>query len=199
MNKEAPGKKPRKLRMGAVFGPTDVFDSEKENTELVVSYSATVTSGTVLRIKYSDLYRAKYGDSSNEQVGEDRVSDEEASLRDVDQFGRAVLSADMNAFLRKNNLIATLPTDNAQKYISYGSIGREIPAQKREQDVIIILQGSVRVVLEKSILGVPEIQERKDAQPEVDEDNLKVGDPVSMTCKREGEPSSNFKVPLYRA
>jgi hypothetical protein len=181
--------------MGAVFGPTDVFDSEKENGELVVQYSATVTSGTVLRIKYADLYRAKYGDAKNEEA-KIKISPEEVAINSVSTAGNTVLSSDMNAFLRKNNLLPTQPTDNARKYVNYGSIGRTVPAQKREQDVMIILQGSVRVVLEKSIVSA--LDAKAPESDDSDDEERLHGEPVSMTCTRAGEPATNFKVRANR-
>lgn len=192
VNRDGPGKRPQKLRMGAVFGPTDVFDSEKENGELIAQYSATVSSGTVLRIKYSDLYRAKYGDTKNEEATI-KISSDELAVNTVSNAGNTFLSADMNMFLRKNNLLPSLPTDNACKYIKYGSIGREVLAQKMEQDVLIVLQGSVRVVLEKSIVSALDVQALPESDSDDDEEHFK-GEPVSMTCTRSGEPATNFKV-----
>eukprot|EP00602_Paraphysomonas_sp_CaronLab_P003749 CAMPEP_0185034040 /NCGR_PEP_ID=MMETSP1103-20130426/23545_1 /TAXON_ID=36769 /ORGANISM="Paraphysomonas bandaiensis, Strain Caron Lab Isolate" /LENGTH=408 /DNA_ID=CAMNT_0027570529 /DNA_START=401 /DNA_END=1627 /DNA_ORIENTATION=+ len=185
VNKDAPGRKPIKLKMGAVFGPIDTFDSETDNPDLIVTYTATITAGTVLRIKYSDLFKAKYGDALRERQEEQTLTPDLKTLRDINHYGNSILTPEMNLFLRKNNLLATNPSDMAFKYIYHGSIGRKIPAQKKEQDVLIILEGSVRVVLERSIYHT-----RDDGNEDEDGHD---GDPGSITCVREGEPAVNFK------
>ena len=205
VNKEAPGKKPQKLRMGTVFGPTELFDTERENVDLVISYTATVTSGTVLRIKYSDLQRAKYGEKNNIDAASSHLSEDELVIRSVTQAGNVALTNDMNAFLRKSNLLALSHTDPSRKYIHYGSIGRQMPPQRKEQNVLFVLDGSIRVVLEKSILTSSEFieatQQRSTSTNGIDEDDdanggesSRHGEPVTMTCVREGEPSATFKV-----
>ena len=61
VSKDSRGATTTKLQHGAVVGPVDLFNAEKEDPDVSVTYKCHVSSGSVLQLKYLDLYRAKYG------------------------------------------------------------------------------------------------------------------------------------------
>lgn len=63
VSKDSAGNSTAKLQHGAVVGPLDLFNAEKEDPDVSVTYKTTVNAGSVLQLKYMDLFRAKYGTS----------------------------------------------------------------------------------------------------------------------------------------
>jgi hypothetical protein len=171
------------LKIGSVFGPIDVFDTEKENSELIASYKAHVTNGSVLQLKYLDFCRAKYGDQSVTVDQNEGLSMEERQVNSVSNFGQSRLSPAMFQFLKKNNLLATNEKDVSYKYIKHGSIGRSISAKQKDSEVIIILDGGVRVVFGNKISHANGHNSS----------NEKVV--ANIRCAHAGEKSAYFKVP----
>jgi hypothetical protein len=206
VNKSAKEKKPSVVKMGGIIGPIDTFNTEEGSPELVVTYNALIASGTVLRIKFTDFYRAKYGDKVAESMQRPVESEEDKLVRQVNYHGLKYLTTHMHQFLRKNNLLSSSASDSGFKYICSGNIGRCLPARSKESDVLVILNGAVRVTLEKSIF--PAINEgiasshvggSKEEAVSDDEENeydIPRGGPGSITCMREGQPQLNYQVCL---
>lgn len=203
-NSDGHGKKnTQTIRMGGVFGSLDTFNSEMESSEVVVTTTVTIPSGTVLRLKFQDFYDAKYADKNSElfeSLGD--LTPQDLAVRVVQRQGYSKLTQNMNQFLRKCNLIPTNGLDTAFKYICEGSRGRTIEASKREQEVLFILQGEVKVVLERSIIDV--LKEEQDRlhdgkNDNFDSDEEDVGEGGTITLKRQGEPALNIpmtEIPL---
>ena len=185
------------IRMGGVFGSLDTFNSEMENTEVIVTVTATISSGTVLRLKFQDFYDTKYADKLNESAESTaELTPQDMTVRIIQRQGFSKLTQNMNQFLRKCNLIPSNATDTAFKYICEGSRGRTMEATKREQEVIFILQGEVKIVLERSIIDELKVEndrlnEGKDEGSDSDEDP---GIGGTITVKRQGEPALTIPV-----
>mmetsp|Transcript_20064 Transcript_20064/g.33806 ORF Transcript_20064/g.33806 Transcript_20064/m.33806 type:complete len:436 (+) Transcript_20064:508-1815(+) len=192
-NKEEPGQKTTKLKVGAVFGPTDLFNAEEDSADMTTTYKCAVTSGSVLQLKYQDLYRAKYGDRSLNADPNEGLTTEEISLRDASTFGESRLSPAMFQFLKKNNLLATSEKDVSYKYIKSGSIGRTIPAKKMEQELIVILDGSLRLIFGHRGAN-PDASTGTNAHSSGDSSEHSFGE---ITCTKGGEKSATFKIPQF--
>lgn len=188
-NKEEPGQISTKLKIGAVFGPTDIFNAEEDNADITTMYKCTVTSGSVLQLKFQDLFRAKYGDRSLNPDPNEGLTPEEICVRDAATFGESRLSMAMFQFLKRNNLLATCEKDASYKYIKSGNIGRTIPAKKMEQELIIILDGSLRLLFghRGTATDIGDVS----ASSDIDSCDKSFGD---ITCAKTGEKSATFKV-----
>lgn len=187
--------------MGGVFGSLDTFNSEMENSEVIVTTTVTIPSGTVLRLKFQDFYDAKYADKNSDQFESlAELSPQDISVRIVQRQGYSKLTQNMNQFLRKCNLIPANGSDTAFKYICEGSRGRSLEASKRENEVLFILQGEVKIVLERSIIDVlkdehDRLNDGKNYDTDSDEEDL--GEGGTITLKRQGEPSLTIPVCIY--
>lgn len=186
--------------MGGIFGALDTFNSEVENTEVVVTYTATIASGTVLRLKFQDFFNSKYADKVNDAAEANaELTPQDLTVRIVQREGFSKLTQNMNQFLRKCNLIPASGSDTSFKYICEGNRGRSIEARQREQEVLFILQGEVKIVLERSIIDElkeenERLNEGKDEDTDSDED---LGEGGTITLKRQGEPSLTIPVCFF--
>lgn len=177
VNKEAPGKKAEKLRMGAVFGPTDVFNSERDtDEELVVTYKARVTAGSVLQLRYMDLQRAKYGDQRALATPLSGLSAQEVEVLGAVRLAEARLSPAVFQFLQRNNLLPASDKDASFRYIKHGNIGRRVPSRQQQSDVLLVLDGGLRVLLGEQ--GGQDVA-------------------GSVRCARVGERSATFQIQQF--
>lgn len=114
---------------------------------------------------------------------------EEISVRNVASYGESRLSPAMYQFLKKSNLLATSDKDVAYKYIKNGSIGRSIPGKKMQNELIVILDGSIRLVYGQ---GNAVEQSNKSNNNSIDSTTSSTfGD---IKCTQSGEKSAIFKV-----
>jgi hypothetical protein len=199
--------------MGGVFGAIDLFNSEMEDTDVVITYTANIASGTVLKLKFKDFYLTKYGNQSGDEEGLGDLTPQDLSIRLVQREGYKKLSANMNQFLRKCNLIPSIGSDSSVKYICEGNRGRSLDVSRKENEVLFLLQGEVKIVLEKSIITA--LKEESDrlnegkatgggayGDGESSEEEGGGGEKAgggSITVKRQGEPSmtvSMTQIPL---
>lgn len=86
------------------------------------------------------------GDQSVTVNPDEGLTAEEITVRNSNAFGESRLSPAMYQFLKKNHLLASSDKDVAYKYIKNGSIGRTIPGKKMQNELIVILDGSLRLV-----------------------------------------------------
>lgn len=191
--------------MGGVLGAVDTFNSEVEDSDLLVTYTATVPSGTVLKLKFQDFYHIKYGYQTLVDDEASQLTPEEQTIRMVQREGYKRLSSNMNQFLRKCNIIPSIGNDASAKYICEGSRGRTIDVARKQNEVLFLLQGEVKVVLEKSIITA--LKEENDRLNESKNDDTSDEDEVvtnsreggSISMRKPGEPSmtiSMSQIPL---
>lgn len=147
MSKELSRQQPKKLKHGSVFGPINTFNDEKDDPERNTTYKATVFTGSVLQLKLADLFRAKYGDQAISEDPHEGLTEEEITVRKVSYFGQHRLSPAMYEFLKRNNLLASSENDIAYRYIKHGSIGRSVSVKRKDNDLLIVLDGSLRVIV----------------------------------------------------
>lgn len=207
-NSEGHGKKNKQtLRMGGVFGAIDLFNSEMEDTDVVVTYTANISSGTVLKLKFKDYYVTKYGNQADGEEGLGDLTPQDLTIRLVQREGYKKFSSNMNQFLRKCNIIPSTGSDTSSvKYICEGSRGRSLEVSRKENEVLFIIQGEVKIVLEKSIIAAlkdetDRLNEGKDGGYSSDEEEMMTGrqEGGSITVKRQGEPAmtvSMAQIPL---
>jgi hypothetical protein len=212
-NSDGQGKKnTTNLRMGHVLGAIDLFNSEMEDPDLLLTYTAQIPSGTILKLKFHDYYQNKYGlhDSHGDDENLSHLSRQDLTIRMIQREGYKRLSANMNQFLRKCNLIPTVGgSEMIMKYICEGNRGRVLEVSQKEQEVLFLLQGEMKIVLEKSIVSSLR-EERKNGggggggggngggyeSDESDEEEVMTGrvEGGSIAMRRPGEPTMTVSV-----
>ena len=184
VSNDTPRKTTEQLKHGSVVGPIELFNTEKEISDSCVTYKCQVKSGSVLQLRYMDMHRAKYGDQSIGVDPNEGLTQEEISVRNVSHFGENRLSSGMYQFLTKNNLLATSEKDISFKYIKNGNIGRSLSGKKVQNEVLIVLDGSLRLIFgNSSKVGARCFHLTSDFN--------NFGD---IKCSRPGEGSTTFKV-----
>lgn len=117
-------------------------------------------------------------------------------MRNVSSFGESRLSPAMFQFLKKNHLLATSEKDAAYKYIKNGSIGRSVPGKKMQNELIVILDGSLRLLYGQGSVGGPSTKSNNipsagGADSNETTPSSTFGD---IKCTQSGEKSATFKV-----
>jgi hypothetical protein len=205
-NSDGQGKKnTQNIRMGGVLGAIDLFNAEVEDSDMLLTYTAHIPSGTILKLKFHDFYQTKYGDESTDEEGIANLSPQDLTIRLVQRAGFQKLSENMNQFLRKCNLMPAIGSEVSVKYICEGNRGRTLEVSRKEQEVLFLLQGEMKIVLEKSI--VKSLKEEKNRglgdgggeSEDSDEEEVMRHEGGSIAMTRQGEPTmtvSMSQIPL---
>jgi hypothetical protein len=165
------------FRHGSVVGSLTVFDSEANDDADAGEIVIAVTRGSLLKLKYSDYYIAKY-DLKHVEV----KSEEETLLDEIKACAEKKIPGNLSTLLRKYNMVPDGVNPKTSLYVAQGSAGRRLYMKDMTgSNVIIVLQGVIRILLDRSMF--------RD-----DNDEESNGSGGSITCLRKGGETAHFKV-----